>query len=212
MAEFGLCEEILFHIEASKRIEFASCSSKGLWGHQAIVLKFDRFPVFTIDYGPEGGCWGYLGISNPNLNRRSASYNQILGAPRRQSYVDFCAIMMPGSDQRVYGFDLSKIKTINPVIASLALDSPEKKKFVTDLMVEIANIKMGEYSLFSNNCQHFVQKAEAVIEEASIRYYRQFRNPWFIKFLVTCICLLIGIVIVWVCTDLKETTPMLPFR
>ena len=160
----SLCSEILRHINISSDIEFAWSKNKGLYGHTAIVLKFNGVPVFTIDYGQEGGYFGSSGTTVSRFNPSAGSSNQALGVSSQVSAV-VGALLMPGSDLRVNGFNLSEINTIE-TIGKFLINSSDKKKIVTDLMVDIAKIKMGEYSALNNNCRHFVEKAIAVINEA----------------------------------------------
>ena len=50
-----LCDVLLQHINASCHIEFHWGKDKTLIGHTSIVIKFDRIPLFTIDFGPIEG-------------------------------------------------------------------------------------------------------------------------------------------------------------
>ena len=163
-----LCAEVLRRINASSEIEFAWNENKGFFRHTAIVLKFDGKPVFTIDYGQKGSYFGSFGSSISHVNRPSEPSHQILEASSQASAV-ISAVLLPGSDLRVNDIERSEIKIIRS-IAKFSLNSVGSKQFVKELIVEIASIKMGKYSVFSNNCRDFVEKAFDVIEAAIKRY------------------------------------------
>ena len=168
MAASALCKEILWHINISSDIEFALSKKKGIIGHTAITLKFDGIPVFTIDYGQEGGYFGSSGFHVSDIDQLPGSSHQVLGASLMSSAV-VGALLMPGSDLRVNGYNIS-IANVIKSIADFAIDSSEKKQFIKNLLVKIAYIQMGEYSVSNNNCRHFVEKAMDIIESAFERY------------------------------------------
>ena len=158
------------YISVSNEIEFAWSENKDRFKHTAIVLKFDGKPVFTIDYGHEGGYFGSSKYQTPNFGPLVGSSHEVLGGTLQSVAVTNC-LLIPGSDLRINGVDLSKVKTIK-YIGKFVIDTPERKKFIENLISDIISIEMGEYSALSNNCRHFVEKAFGVIGKAQKQFYK----------------------------------------
>ena len=171
MSQYNLSPDILDHINISSDIEFGWSTKSGVFRHTAIVLKFDGVPLFTIDYGPEGGYSGFFGSDLSTSNRSPGSSHVAVGGSAQVSAV-VGAVLMPGSDLRVNGInvDPSRISAAINRIARFLINSSRRKQFVTDLVVELAQIPMGNYSVVRNNCRDFVERAIKVIKAAEIRY------------------------------------------
>ena len=169
MATSYLCKEILHCIKISSDIELCWSENKDIFKHTTIVLKFDEIPLFTIDYGPEGGYSDSSGSNVLPLNPSAAPSDKVLGASLQSSAV-VGAFLIPGSDLRVNGIKFSEIGAVHS-IAKFLLNSFEREKIAIQLMMNIAEIKMGKYDVWENNCRDCVKKVIKIVTETALKQF-----------------------------------------
>lgn len=147
-----LNEQILKMIEMSSSIEFALSKVNSWTRHTGIALKFDGIPTFTLDYG-----------ANENNSTPAAQILYTLAGSSQASASALNALTR-GSDITFSPFGYGSSQIIKKIV-KFALNSPAARKRAVDVLLKIAEITMGEYSLVSNNCRDFVDKATDVLTE-----------------------------------------------
>ena len=148
-----LCDVLLQHINASCHIEFHWRKDRTLIGHTSIVIKFDRIPLFTVDFGPSEGQSGTSGL--------------VATAAKKSAVA--CSALAIGSKVCVNGFEFSRTN-LERQLLEFAISTAFGKNRAINLLLELSQLEMGDYHVVTNNCRDFVAKAMDIISNNKKRY------------------------------------------
>ena len=147
-----LCDPLYKCIQTSNHIEFNWGKDKTLISHTSIVLKFDGNARYTIDFGPTS-------------ERQSGKFGSFPVSSKRISALS----LVVGSDVCVNGFNSSKTKLMGQLL-EFSISSDVGKNLAIDLLLQLSQIKMGDYRLLKNNCRDFVEIAMDTITANKTTY------------------------------------------
>ena len=150
MSDERLNQAVMCELRRSSVIEFAHSKSNDWVRHTAIVVKFDGKPVFTLDYGANE--------TNTTLAKRFL-YNLARALQFSATALNFLA---SGSAITVSPFDFGTTAIVGTIL-KFALNTEAGRERAVDLLMKLADITMGDYSLTGNNCRDFVSRASEIL-------------------------------------------------
>ena len=102
-------------------------------------------------------------------DRRTIWNNWLSGNIIQKIYRIACTALAFGSSVYVNGYEISKTKIVEKLL-EFALYSKKDKNRAINLLVELSQLKMGDYHFMKNNCRDFVARAMDIIFDNQKRY------------------------------------------